>query len=70
MNPEPKKERPVESDDRFPSGPWKGFFLQPILPGRHWMELILTFREGVMTGEGRFVNIRGIRRGVSAPRVR
>lgn len=53
MDSEPKSENPVESDDRFPSGPWKGFFLQPVLPGRHWMELILTFRGGVMTGEGR-----------------
>lgn len=53
MKSEPKKENPVETDDRFPSGPWKGFFLQPILPGRHWMELILTFRSGVLSGEGR-----------------
>lgn len=44
---------PTEADPRFPSGPWTGFFLQPDLPGRHWMELRLDFREGVMTGEGR-----------------
>jgi hypothetical protein len=43
----------VEPDGRFPSGPWLGFFLQPTLPGKHWMELILTFRQGVMEGEGR-----------------
>lgn len=43
-----------ETDDRFPSGPWEGFFLQPMLrKGRSWMELSLTFRAGVMTGEGR-----------------
>jgi hypothetical protein len=44
---------PTESDPRFPSGPWTGFFLQKEVPGRHWMELHLTFQEGVLTGEGR-----------------
>jgi len=44
---------PVEPDERFPSGPWTGFFLQPSLPGRHKMELILTFRSGMVRGEGR-----------------
>lgn len=43
----------TETDPRFPSGPWVGFFLQPLIPGRHPMELRLTFRQGVMTGEGR-----------------
>src|SRR5947209_13461293 len=43
----------VETDPRFPSGPWTGFFLQRGLPGKHHMELILTFRQGQMTGEGR-----------------
>ena len=42
----------VESDSRFPSGPWKGFFLQPSRPGRHWMELRLTFKRGKLTGDG------------------
>jgi hypothetical protein len=42
-----------ESDPRFPSGPWTGFFLQRLLPGRHKMELILNFSKGQMTGEGR-----------------
>ena len=46
-------EPPVETDSRFPSGPWKGFFLQPLLPGRHWMEIHLTFRAGRLNGEGR-----------------
>jgi hypothetical protein len=46
-------ESQVESDPRFPSGPWYGFFLMAHLPGRHMMELDLTFRQGVMTGEGR-----------------
>jgi hypothetical protein len=52
---EPEAPRPpeVETDERFPSGPWKGFFLQSPFAGRQWMELHLTFRQGVMTGEGR-----------------
>lgn len=51
--PEPPPDS-LETDDRFPSGPWEGFFLQPMLtPGKHWMELILTFRAGTIRGEGR-----------------
>ena len=41
----------LESDPRFPSGPWTGFFLQRLLPGRHRMELRLTFQHGTITGE-------------------
>lgn len=43
----------LETDPRFPSGPWTGFFLQKLVPGRHLMELRLTFRHGDMAGEGR-----------------
>jgi hypothetical protein len=43
----------LETDPRFPSGPWTGFFLQREIPGRHQMELHLTFSHGGMTGEGR-----------------
>ncbi|HXG10076.1 MAG TPA: hypothetical protein VNK04_09830 [Gemmataceae bacterium] len=43
----------LETDPRFPSGPWTGFFLQSLIPGRHLMELRLTFRNGAITGEGR-----------------
>jgi hypothetical protein len=43
----------LETDPRFPSGPWTGFFLQKSLPGKHRMELRLTFNRGTMTGEGR-----------------
>ena len=43
----------LESDPRFPSGPWTGFFLQREIPGKHLMELRLTFRQGAFTGEGR-----------------
>src|SRR5262249_60233201 len=47
------KRSDLETDPRFPSGPWTGFFLQPLMPGRHRMELRLTFRGGALTGEGR-----------------
>jgi hypothetical protein len=43
----------LETDPRFPSGPWTGYFLQRAVPGRHLMDLRLTFRQGVMQGEGR-----------------
>ena len=43
----------LETDPRFPSGPWIGFFLQKLIPGRHLMELRLQFRAGAITGEGR-----------------
>ena len=51
MNPEPTPN--LETDPRFPSGPWTGFFLQRHIPGKHQMELRLTFHDGNMTGEGR-----------------
>jgi hypothetical protein len=43
----------LETDPRFPSGAWTGFWLQREMPGRHLMELRLTFRDGVLEGEGR-----------------
>ena len=45
----------VETDPRFPSGPWVGFFLQRIFffPMKFRTELDLTFRGGKMIGEGR-----------------
>ena len=42
-----------ETDPRFPSGPWTGFFLQKEIPGKHTMEMRLTFHNGELTGEGR-----------------
>src|SRR5262245_87833 len=42
-----------ETDPRFPSGKWTGFFLDRRLPGRHMMELHLSFAKGGLTGEGR-----------------
>jgi len=54
MNADAPQSHELETDPRFPSGKWVGFFLQPALPpGRHEMELILTFRQGRLTGEGR-----------------
>ena len=44
---------PAETDPRFPSGKWVGFFLDRRLPGRHRMEILLTFAGGRMSGEGR-----------------
>lgn len=44
----------AESDDRFPSGRWQGYFLQRSLgETKRRMELDLTFREGRITGDGR-----------------
>jgi hypothetical protein len=47
--PEPKP----ESDPRFPSGEWKGFWLQRGWPGRQWMRLVLQFADGTLRGEGK-----------------
>jgi len=48
-----KPEPPLEDDSRFPSGPWRGYFLQAAIPpGRHGMDLHLTFRQGTVRGEG------------------
>lgn len=43
----------TESDPRFPSGKWVGFWTDKRLPGKHQMELELTFSNGSMTGSGR-----------------
>ena len=42
-----------ETDPRFPSGPWTGFFLQYWVPGRHTTKLELTVAGGELTGTGR-----------------
>jgi|GEM_PF-244865 hypothetical protein len=53
-NDSPASDAGLETDPRFPSGPWVGFFKQRYpLVGRFDMELRLTFRQGVVTGEGR-----------------
>jgi hypothetical protein len=42
-----------ETDARFPSGPWTGFFLQYWFPGRHTTDLDLTAADGRLIGTGR-----------------
>lgn len=46
----PLKLESLETDPRFPSGAWTGYFVQA---GKHHMDLHLNFRQGVLTGEGR-----------------
>ncbi len=44
----------AESDPRFPSGKWIGFWTQTLpVRDKPKQEMILTFRQGEMTGEGR-----------------
>ena len=40
------------SDVHFPSGQWVGFYMYPGRSERFLMDLVLEFRDGVMTGEG------------------
>jgi hypothetical protein len=42
-----------ETDSRFPSGKWVGFFLDRRKPGRDQMEMTLTFADGRLSGTGR-----------------
>ena len=41
-----------EIDDRFPTGEWMGFFVQPDSRRRYVMDLFLRFAEGKMSGTG------------------
>lgn len=41
-----------ESDPRFPSGSWTGFFLQHLWPGRSRMKLEMSFRGGRLEATG------------------
>jgi hypothetical protein len=43
----------LETDDRFPSGPWQGYFLESHRADKGWMELELKFQDGQIRGEGR-----------------
>lgn len=45
------RQGPVETDPRFPSGRWTGFWIQR-LTGRGHMGLVLRFGEGIVQGEG------------------
>ena len=42
----------AETDERFPSGEWTGFFLQPPAERRIWMDLVLAFGGGRVDGSG------------------
>jgi hypothetical protein len=46
------QQKPLETDPRFPSGPWMGFYNYPRLPLKFKMELRLSFSGGRMVGEG------------------
>jgi hypothetical protein len=51
MTPSPDQS---ETDPRFPSGKWAGYWTQKVHPaGKHHQELVLTFAKGEMQGEGR-----------------
>jgi len=41
-----------EYDDRFVTGEWKGFFMQPDSRHRYAMDLVLEFAEGIVSGFG------------------
>jgi hypothetical protein len=47
-----KQRAQVETDPRFPSGKWVGFWLQQHFVGRQYMNLQLTFANGVVRGGG------------------
>ena len=42
----------LETDERFPTGPWTGYFLQPGFSQQFRTWLSLTFQNGRMTGDG------------------
>ncbi len=42
----------IETDSRFPSGPWVGFWIQDMM-GKQRMSLSLAFSDGRVTGGGR-----------------
>ena len=50
----PSQPNNLETDSRFPSGEWVGFYLQPsVSRDRCRMNLCLTFQSGTFTGEGK-----------------
>lgn len=48
----PTADKHHEIDDRFPTGEWTGFFIQPDGNQRHVMDCVLEFAQGVMVGQG------------------
>ena len=55
MKDDDKTPEAPETDERFPSGEWTGFWMQRSMyrGERSWMELLLTFSGGIVRGEGR-----------------
>lgn len=53
MKEHPRPEGDLETDPRFPSGPWVGFFTYKGHADKTRMELRLAFSHGTLTGEGR-----------------
>jgi hypothetical protein len=47
---EPTQNSGNETDPRFPTGPWTGFWLQREIAGRQMMRLHLAFADGKVTG--------------------
>lgn len=53
MSPSPDATGPNETDPRFPSGKWRGFWTQKVpVRAKPQQEMWLTFRDGVIRGEG------------------
>lgn len=48
----PMTDEPHEMDDRFPTGEWRGFYVQPDSRQRHKMELLLEFAQEEISGMG------------------
>jgi hypothetical protein len=48
----PTVDEPHECDDRFPTGEWKGFYVQADSRRRYLMDLVLEFAQGRITGMG------------------
>ena len=42
----------METDQRLPTGEWKGFYLEPHHTRRGWMHMYLSFEQGQIKGEG------------------
>src|SRR4051812_1635393 len=56
-----------EQDPRWPSGPWRGFWLQRAYPGRHEMTVDLRFANGKVEGNGQDAAGRFSVRGTYSP---
>ncbi len=48
----PTLDEPHELDDRFPTGEWKGFYVQPDSRQRYAMDLVLAFAQDRISGTG------------------